>query len=151
MVIVHLDDASFFNERIGKKYQFDIAKSILKNNPFTSSSLFIFYAPSHKAFRISFVHFEFIDTRRRLNYYKRFSFYVAHDLRNTTFIKQFGSCDFASFEAIKKAFALEPVTREFYQLLENWYYRALKDVRFPIDAEKQLNGRNIQIFASSLD
>ncbi|MEM5777844.1 MAG: TaqI-like C-terminal specificity domain-containing protein, partial [Candidatus Aenigmatarchaeota archaeon] len=41
------------------------------------------------------------------------------------------------------AFSVEKVTKEFYQEIANWYFWAIKKLKFPDDAEKDENGRNI--------
>ncbi|MCX7728970.1 MAG: N-6 DNA methylase, partial [Bacteroidia bacterium] len=144
--IVQLKDNTQINERIGKKYQFDIAKQVLKYNHLISDQgLFIFVNNPENGFRVSLIYSEYYGTRRKLNYYKRFTFFVSPHTSNKTFLTQFGKCNFQNLDEVKKAFALEPVTKEFYELLENWYYWALKHVQFPQDAEKEPNGRNSQI------
>ncbi len=50
-----------------------------------------------------------------------------------------------SYEDILNAFSIEPVTKAFYQEIANWYFWALKHVKFPNDAEKITGGRNIAV------
>ena len=52
-----------------------------------------------------------------------------------------------SYEDILNAFSIEPVTKAFYQEIANWYFWALKNVKFPKDAEAEAkaNGRNIAV------
>lgn len=132
------------NEKTGKKYQFDLAKSILKNHGYING-LFLFHNIQQQAFRMSLVFSEFHDTKRKFNYYKRFSFYVSPQQNNRTFIKQFGACQFKTLNDVKTAFSVEPVTKEFYQLLEKWYNHSLNHVQFPKGAENEPNGKNIQL------
>lgn len=50
-----------------------------------------------------------------------------------------------SLENIKEAFSVEKVTKEFYKEIAYWYFWAVKEVRFPKDAEEENNGRNISV------
>lgn len=142
--LVQLSDEKKLQERTGKKYQFDIAKRVLKQKN-QHHAIFIFYNNTQQAFRISLISSNYSDGKRTFNYFKRNTFYVEKDTNNKTFLKQFGSCKFESIHEIKTAFSVEPVTKEFYQLLEEWYYRALQVVKFPEDAEKIPAGKNQQL------
>lgn len=42
-------------------------------------------------------------------------------------------------EEIEKAFSVDSLTKDFYRELSDWYFRALKEVRFPDDAERAIN------------
>lgn len=48
-------------------------------------------------------------------------------------------------DSIQDAFSVEPVTKEFYTKLQRWYFWAIKNIKFPEDAEKEKNGREIAI------
>jgi len=119
------------NERSGKKKQYEKGKRILKDNQL-DAGIFIFY-DSNNNFRFSLIYAEYLGTRRRFSYFKRFTFFVSPRLTNRTFLKQVGDGDFSSLEGIKEAFSVEPVTREFYSELQSWYFWAMDKVRFPRD------------------
>lgn len=116
-------------ERSSKKRQFDIAKKLFDK---VNIGLFIFHDDSGN-FRFSLVYKEPIGTKARYSYYKRYTFYVSPKLPNKTFILQVGRCDFETFESIKSAFSVEPVTKQFYDELQAWYYYAMDKVWFPED------------------
>lgn len=42
-------------------------------------------------------------------------------------------------EEIEKAFSVDALTKDFYRELSDWYFRALKEVKFPDDAERAIN------------
>lgn len=42
-------------------------------------------------------------------------------------------------EEIEKAFSVDSLTKDFYRELSDWYFRALKEVKFPDDAERAVN------------
>jgi len=42
-------------------------------------------------------------------------------------------------EEIENAFAVDTLTKEFYRELSDWYFRALKEVHYPDDAERAIN------------
>ncbi|HOK39395.1 MAG TPA: hypothetical protein PLC87_12095, partial [Bacteroidales bacterium] len=64
---------------------------------------------------------------------------------NKTFIRQISEAEFTSLSKIIEAFSIEPVTKQFYNEIQNWYFWALQKVRFPEDAENQPNGREINL------
>jgi len=131
------------SERSGKKKQYVLGKRILKETN-TDAGIFIFY-DGEGNFRFSLIYTEYFGTKRKFSYFKRFTYFVSPRLTNKTFLEQIGESEFSSIEKIKKAFSVEPVTKQFYQEIANWYFWAVKKVRFPDDAEKEPNGRNIAV------
>jgi hypothetical protein len=132
-------------ERSGKKDQYELAKKILKQEIRYSGGFFIFYDEQGN-FRFSLVYdIPLSSGRREWSNFKRYTYYVSKGQTNKTFIQQMSEADFSSLDKIIKAFSVEKVTREFYNEIANWYFWALKKVKFPDDAEQQLNGRNIAL------
>lgn len=135
-------------ERTSKKRQFDIAKRLLERYQ-KFYGLFAFY-DDNKNFRLSFVFKTTHGTKATYSHYKRFTFYVSPNLPNKTFKKQLEDCDFTDLDSIKQAFSTQPITRDFYNDLQNWYYYALDKVKFPDDykysddPEKDREIRNAQ-------
>jgi adenine-specific DNA-methyltransferase len=130
-------------ERSGKKKQYELGKRILKDTN-QDAGIFIFYDRSGN-FRFSLIYTEYSGTRRKFSLFKRFTYFVSKEKTNKTFLQQIGQGDFSSLEKIKEAFSVEPVTRQFYQEIANWYFWAIKNVRFPKGAEELPNGRNIAV------
>ena len=143
-------------ERTSKKKQFNIAKKLLEKYQ-RFYGLFIFYDEEKdeekdegKKFRFSFVFKTTYGTKAEYSHYKRFTFFVSPGRPNKTFINQLKDCDFSNFGSIKEAFSVEPVTKEFYKKLQNWYYWAMDRVKFPEDykysqdPEKDKEIRNAQ-------
>jgi adenine-specific DNA-methyltransferase len=139
-------------ERTSKKKQFNVAKKLLEKYQ-RFYGFFIFYDEEKdegKKFRFSFVFKTTYGTKAEYSHYKRFTFFVSPDRPNKTFINQLKDCDFSNFGSIKEAFSVEPVTKEFYKKLQNWYYWAMDRVKFPEDyrysqdPEKDREIRNAQ-------
>jgi len=133
-------------ERSGKKAQYEKGKKILKETK-SDSGIFIFY-DNNGNFRFSLIYIDYFDTKRKFSYFKRFTFYISPSLTNRTFRQQIGRCNFASFEEIKNAFSVEPVTKQFYEEIQNWYFWAMDKIKFPddykysYDSEKDKEIRN---------
>ena len=129
-------------ERSGKKAQFDQAKQVLRafNNMY--DGIFVFYDDQGN-FRFSLIYVNFYGKRTQLSNYRRFTYYVStQDGRtNKTFRQRMEQGDFSSIDGIKEAFSVEPVTKNFYKEISNWYDWALQSVTLPPDAEKEKNGR----------
>ncbi|HOK57061.1 MAG TPA: TaqI-like C-terminal specificity domain-containing protein [bacterium] len=119
------------SERSGKKAQYEVGKKILKDTQ-SDAGIFIFY-DKNRNFRFSLIFTEYFGINREFSYFKRFTFYVSDCLTNKTFIQQIGSCNFSSLEEIKQAFSIEPVTKHFYEEIQNWYFWAMDEVKFPED------------------
>lgn len=134
------------SDRSGKKAQYEKAKKIIKDTNI-DAGIFIFYDKNGN-FRFSLIFTEYFGTRRKWSYFKRFTYFVSKNLTNKTFLKQVGDGDFSSLEEIKKCFAVEPVTKQFYTEIQNWYFWAQDKVKFPDDykfsenLEKDLEIRN---------
>lgn len=126
------NDFSLVN-RPGKKAQYELGKQILKKTN-ADAGIYIF-CDSEGNFRFSLIYPEYIANKRKWNYYKRFTYYVLKKQTNKTFLKQIGEADFSSIEKVKEAFSVEPVTKEFYTELQDWYFWAFDKVWFPEDVK----------------
>ncbi|WP_448588760.1 Eco57I restriction-modification methylase domain-containing protein [Thermodesulfobium sp.] len=121
------------SERSGKKEQFKLAKKIIIDRNL-EVAIFAFYDDDSK-FRLSLIYREYLGTKSEYSPYKRFTFYVDKSRTNKTFKSQIGKCNFKSFQEIKDAFSVEPVTKEFYNEIQSWYFWAIDKVYFPDDAK----------------
>jgi adenine-specific DNA-methyltransferase len=102
-------------ERSFRRKQFEKAVFILKEIN-TQAGLFIFYDNQH-AFRFSLVYPIYKGVKREYSSFRRFSFYIREGIAYHTYEKQIGLAILNSIHDIKQAFALEPVTKEFYTLI----------------------------------
>jgi len=118
-------------ERSGKKKQYELGKRILKDTN-RDAGIFIFY-DRNGSFRFSLIYTEYSGTRRKFSLFKRFTYFVSKEKTNKTFLQQIGQGDFSSLEKIKEAFSVEPVTKQFYEEIQNWYFWAMDKVEFPED------------------
>jgi len=117
--------------RSGKKKQYELGKRILRETN-TDAGIFIFHDQNGN-FRFSLIYTDYLGTRRSFSYFKRFTYYVSPSLTNRTFLDQIGNADFSSLDKIKEAFSVEPVTKQFYEEIQNWYFWAMDKVKFPED------------------
>ena len=148
-----LDDGTFIvcsflvekelTEHSGKKAQYTLGKKILKEQQ-ADAGIIIFYDPKGK-FRFSLIYTNYLGKRRDWSNFKRFTYFVSKAQTNKTFLQRIGEGDFSTLEKIKDAFSVEKVTKEFYIEITNWYLWAIQEVKFPEDAEKEENGRNISV------
>src|SRR3989338_2852262 len=95
-------------ERSGKKAQYEIGKTILKNES-ADAGIFIFY-DERGAFRFSLIYPQPIGKRRVWSNFRRFTYFVSKELANKTFLQQIGGADFTERKKIKEAFSLSKVT-----------------------------------------
>jgi len=136
------------SERTGKKAQYILGKKILREEQ-ADAGIFIFHDKKSN-FRFSLIYTNYSGKSRDWSSFKRFTYYVKTNNKGTrqtnkTFLIQVGEGDFSTIENIKKSFSVEPVTKQFYHEIANWYFWAIKNVSFPEDVEKTPNGRNIAI------
>jgi len=118
-------------ERSGKKKQYELGKDILKKTN-SDAGIFIFYDRNGN-FRFSLIYTDYHGTRRKFSYFKRFTYFVGKGRTNKTFLDQISEGDFSSLEKIKEAFSVEPVTKQFYEEIQNWYFWAMDKAKFPDD------------------
>ncbi len=124
LVIYTIKVKNELTDRTGKKKQYEKGKKILKDEN-ADAGIFIFYDISG-SFRFSLIFTEYFGARRKFSYFKRFTYFVSLSFTNKTFLKQIGDGDFSSLDKIKEAFSVEPVTKQFYGEIQNWYFWALK-------------------------
>ncbi len=102
-------------ERSYRKKQFDKAVEILKlENP--QAGLFVFY-DSDNSFRFSLIYPIYKGIKKEFSNFKRYTFYLKKGAPIHTYTQQIAFADFDSLNSIKDAFALEPVTKEFYTFI----------------------------------
>ena len=112
------------SERSSRKRQYDLGKKFLTNQNNYEAGIFVFY-DKHGSFRFSLIYPTYLGTKRVLNSFKRFTYFVSPDLTNKTFKHQIGDGDFSTIEKIKEAFSVEKVTKEFFVKISNWYLWAV--------------------------
>ena len=133
------------SERSGKKRQYELGKRVLKEQLRYSGGFFVFY-DSNGAFRFSFIYdIPLPNGKVSFSNFRRYTYFVCREQTNKTFIRQISGAEFTSLSKIIEAFSIEPVTKQFYNEIQNWYFWALQKVRFPQDAENQPNGREINL------
>ena len=131
LVVCTLHVIKNLTERSSKKDQYELAKNILKRYNY-DAGIFVFY-DNNSNFRFSLIYAEYQDNKRTWNNFKRFTYFVSPHQTNKTFKEQIGNADFSSIEALKKAFSVEPVTKQFYNEIQNWYFWAMDKINFPTD------------------
>ncbi len=129
-------------ERSSKKLQYEKARKVLKGLSY-DSGIFVFYDKSGN-FRFSLIYTNYSGKRDWSNY-KRFTYYVSKERTNKTFKSRIGESKFDNYEAIKEAFSVDKVTKEFYTDIANWYFWAVDNVEFPEQAEEITDGRKIAV------
>lgn len=131
IIVCTINVSKDLNERSSKKQQFDFAKDILKKR-FNDAGIFIFY-DNNGCFRFSLIYAEYLGNKRQWNNFRRFTYFVNPKQTNKTFLDQIGNADFSSIESLKKSFSVEPVTKQFYNEIQSWYFWAMDKISFPTD------------------
>lgn len=115
--------------RSSKKKQYEIAKKALKED-FKDGALFLFYDDAGR-FRFSFIRRNYGDQDAKYTPWKRYTYLVDPAKQNKTFKRRIDQCTFSSLDEIQEAFSVEPLSKQFYKELSNWYFAALREVKFP--------------------
>lgn len=152
MLICAFEATQPLSERSGKKAQYEKGKKILKDTQ-SDAGIFIFYSNSPlkrgvrgvSSFRFSLIYANYLGKKRDWSVFRRFTYFVSKEYTNKTFLRQIGEEDFSSLEKIKNAFSVEKVTKAFYTDIANWYFWAIQKTEFPMEAEKEENGRNVAV------
>lgn len=143
LVVYAFKSLKGLSERSSKKDQYTLGKKVLKGEE-ADSGIFIFYDDKGR-FRFSLIYVDYSGTRREFSTFKRFTYFVSKEQTNKTFLKQIGEGDLSTIKNIKEAFSVDKVTKEFYTEIANWYFWAVRNTKFPPQAEEEENGRNIAV------
>ncbi len=113
------------SERTGKKYQYDLAKKVLKESD-EDAGIFVFY-DAEGSFRFSLVYANYLGTKRDWSTFRRFTYFVSPQLTNKTFIQQISEGVFSDLDGIQKAFSVEKVTTKFFDEFRKIFDRTRKE------------------------
>ncbi|MBI2470212.1 MAG: hypothetical protein HYV59_03095 [Planctomycetes bacterium] len=149
MVVCTFETTQSLTERSGKKAQYREGKKILKDSQ-KDAGIFIFYDQKGN-FRFSLIYVNYSGTRRDWSSFRRFTYFVSREFTNKTFLERIGDGDFSSPDKIKEAFSVEPVTRQFYSELQNWYFWAMDKVQFPKDFEYSVDSKKDEELRNSIN
>lgn len=109
-----------------------------------------YYTPNEAKWKIALVTVSYKlyeqGIKKEISEAKRYYYVVGQENIHTA-LSQLGNLKARAntLEDLVNAFSIEPVTKEFYKEISNWYFWALKCVKFPNDAEKIVGGRNIAV------
>ncbi|MBV6420168.1 MAG: hypothetical protein DAHOPDDO_01396 [Ignavibacteriaceae bacterium] len=113
-------------------------------------ALAVFYSPKSKNYRLSLATVDLTldgsKIKREYSNPRRYSFFLGPDAKVHTpydFLIKKGRVK--DFDDLQNRFSIEVVNKEFYKEIANWYFWALKKVKFPDDAEAEKNGREISV------
>ena len=111
------------SEKSGKKSQYDLAKTLLKENErYFDYGIFLFY-DTECNFRYSLIFNTIQENKRAFNTYKRYTYFVDNTQPNTTFLNRIAPLQYDSLEKIVEAFSVEKVNEEFYRSIANWFHK----------------------------
>jgi len=138
LVVFAIKTNQEISERSSKKAQFELGKDLLNLNysnldlglSYPDAGIFIFYDDNGN-FRFSFIYKIYLGTKASFNHYRRYTYYIQKGKPYRTFLKAFLDVSFDSLENILKAFQTQPLTKEFYEEIQNWFAWALKEAKFP--------------------
>lgn len=94
----------------------------------TDGAFFVFYDENGN-FRLSFFERIYKGTKSQYSPFGRYTYFVEKGMPYRTFKKALLELSFESIESIKKTFEVQPLIKEFYKEIQNWYAWALKDKR----------------------
>jgi adenine-specific DNA-methyltransferase len=121
-IIVSAQVKNDLTERSGKKAQYEKARKILKDAAVFDAGFFVF-SDETGSFRFSLVYGQAEGVKKSWSNFRRFTYFVNKDLTNRTFRIRVGGCTFSTLEAIKDAFSVEKVNKEFYNHIAQFFYR----------------------------
>ena len=143
ILILAAKTKSNLTNRSSKKRQYEIAKKIIKEEK-KDGAIFVFY-DSEGSFRFSFIRATYEGANKEFTTFKRYTYFVSKNQTNKTFKLRMQKANFNSLDSIQESFSVEPLTKEFYDKLQRWYFWAIKNSKFPKDAENTKNGREIAL------
>lgn len=151
VVVVKMAKGKLMTERTCRSVQFNFAKRVLQTevnhaakglDGLPSQGLF-FFVDEDGYFRLSLVTGAVENRRFKVNETKRQSFFVDPSAANNIVRRRLDG-KIATFEALKEAFSVEQLTKEFYGKLFDWYTWAMAAetrVNFPNDLDDDTDDR----------
>jgi len=115
------------NKRVGFN---KILKKLAEEHMF-DGALASFYHPESPAWRLSFVGFEYDEGKAKVTNLKRYTYVLGKNIPVKTAYMQLKKLSSNSIDSIKECFSLEPITKEFYERIQNWYAWAINEAFFP--------------------
>ena len=122
LVVVIANVSENLSERSSKKAQYEAAKRVLRDLLKYDAGIFVFY-DNKRRFRFSFVYTQYAGTTINFSNFRRFTYFVDPDQTNKTFKDRLGLCSFTDLDALKDAFSVEKVNKEFYEKIASYYYK----------------------------
>jgi hypothetical protein len=129
VIVIGAHSKSEVTERVSKKHQYEVSRKILRqsNHLRYDAGVFFFYDASG-SIRVSLIYAESDGTTRHWSGFKRFTYFVAPNLTNKTFISQVVTNSFNSLQNIKDAFSIAAVTDIFYTDFYNHFQNLVDSV-----------------------
>ena len=118
----------------GKLKQYEVAKRVLGNE--FDAGIFVFHDDTGH-FRFSLVTIGYRDGKKVPSNFRRYTYFISHELPAHTFITEIGKADFSSIEKITEAFSVEPVTKEFFREYRIIFEKAEKSITLDWNAEQK--------------
>jgi type I restriction-modification system DNA methylase subunit len=136
------------SSELKRGFERPVVSQLLRDHPY---ALFVFSNQSQSAWHFLNVKFDEQAERRRL--FRRITVRPGAGLRTATERVQlldlagihpelFGISPLTIQQRCDVAFDVEAVTKDFFREIANWYFWALKNVRFPKDAPKEADGHD---------
>src|SRR6266568_1174898 len=136
------------SDALARGFERPVVTQLLREHPY---ALFVFSSQGRTDWHFLNVKYDDDAERRRL--FRRITVRPGAGLRTATERVQlldlaeinpelFGITPLAIQQRCDAAFDVETVTKHFFREIANWYYWALKNVRFPKDAPKEADGHD---------
>lgn len=113
-------------------------------------ALVLLHSSKSQNYRLSLATIEFSlegsKVKKEYSNPRRYSFFLGPNAKVKTpyeFLVTKGRVK--DFEDLQSRFSIEVVNKEFYKEIANWYFWAIKEAKFPDDAESEKNGREISV------
>lgn len=102
------------SSRRSRTAQYEVTRQIACKENWADAGIFVFYDDAGR-FRFGLVTTAYKGRKREFSSWRRYSYFVDPDESARTFTERVGRCDFTSIDAIRDAFSVEAVTKEFYK------------------------------------
>ncbi len=125
--------------RSGKKAQYELAKTILKQED-ADGAIFVFYDDNGN-FRFSFIQADYNGKKQEFTTFRRYTYFIDKSQTNRTFTERFGdSKRFECLEDILQAFSVEKLNGDFYKEIQT-HFDKLKGSKHSNEFSIRLIGR----------
>ena len=133
------------SSRRSRTAQHEVTRQIALKQNWADAGLFVFH-DNEGRFRFGLVATTYQGRKREFSSWRRYSYFIDPAEGCRTFLERVGGCNWSSLDAVREAFSVEQVTREFYKD----YAVVFGKVKKAVGAANDIAGDDLHLYTQLL-